>query len=83
MDERPLAELVLAADPDLADFFLGRLASLMIRQMVAETPDAQRAFSRAVFSTFLDCMDLGLIERACAILAYIRDTADLDDGLTA
>lgn len=83
MYERPLAELALEADPSLADFFLGRLASLMIRQVLTESPDAQRALSHAVFSTFLDCMDLGLTERACTILDYVRDVANPDDGLAA
>jgi hypothetical protein len=83
LDEQPLADLILDADPGLADFFLGRLASLVIRQMMAEDPDVQRALGRAVFSTFLDCIDLGLTDRADAILAYVRDTMDPDDVLAA
>lgn len=83
MKGRPCAELIMEADPGLADFFLARLASLTIRQMMAADPDAQRALGRAVFSTFLDCMDLGLTDRAGAILDYVRDTIDPHDNLAA
>jgi hypothetical protein len=72
MDERPLAEQVLKADPGLVDFFLGRLIVLAIRQAVTTSPDDRRTLGVAVFSTFLDCMDLGLTEEACKIVELAR-----------
>jgi hypothetical protein len=81
MDERPLAERVLAADPGLADFFLGRLASLVIRQMTAQNLEDQQVLGQAVLSTFRDCVDLGLTERAFDILDYIRDAMPQDDEI--
>jgi hypothetical protein len=73
MDDRPLAERVLEADPGLADFFLGRLIALSIRQAVTPNPDERRTLGAAVFSTFLDCMDLGLAESACKIVEFARN----------
>jgi hypothetical protein len=83
MDERPLAELVLEADSSLPDFFLGRLVSLLILQVAAVSPTDRRALGQAVFPTFLDCMDLGLTDRAYEILGFARDTVDLEDSLAA
>ena len=75
MDTRPLAELVLEADPSLPDFFLGRLAALLIRQAETANPDLHRVLGVAILSTFLDCVDLGLAEQASAVIDYVRDTA--------
>jgi hypothetical protein len=83
MDERSLAEQALAADPGLADFFLGRLAALLIRQMAMEDPDDQHILGHALLSTFRDCMDLGLEERAFGIMDYVHDALPLDDALAA
>ena len=83
MDGRSLAEQVSAADPGLADFFLGRLASLLIRQMTTENPDDQHILGHALLSTFRDCMDLGLDERAFDIMDYVHDALPLDDALAA
>jgi hypothetical protein len=80
---RPLAERVLAADPGLPAFFLGRLAALLTRQVAAVDPDERRALGRAALSTFLDCVDLGLTDRACAILAEVREPVDPDDDPAA
>jgi hypothetical protein len=73
MDNQLLADLALEADPSLPDFFLGRLAALMIRQAAATTPNMHRVLGTAILSTYLDCVDLGLTEQACAIIDYVRD----------
>ena len=83
MDEKSLAELALEADPSLRDFFLGRLASLLIRQLAAVDPAEGRALSQAVFSTFLDCVTLGLTDQANAVLEYVHDAMYLGDDLAA
>src|SRR5262245_48325619 len=83
MDDNALAELVLAADPSLPRFFLGRLASLLVRQKRAIDPDQRLALSRAVFSTCLDCVELGLTDQAYGIMAYVDDAAGSDDGVAA
>lgn len=53
----------------LAFFFLRRLAALVARQDRATTPGTRAALAHAAFSTYLDCVDLGLAEEACQILA--------------
>ena len=83
MNERPSVEQILAADPGLADFFLGRLASLLIRQMAAESLNDQHLLGHAILSTFGDCVDLGLAEQAFDILDYINDALPQDDPLAA
>jgi hypothetical protein len=83
MDERPLAELAVEADPSLPDFFLGRLMSLLILQMAAVSPTDRRALGHAVFSVFLDCMDLGLTDQAYKALEFVRATMGPNDGLAA
>jgi hypothetical protein len=53
----------------LAYFFLHRLAALVERQDRATTPETRAALAHAAFSTYLDCVDLGLMEEASQILA--------------
>ena len=72
MDERLWAAPVVDAHPGLHDFFLGRLIAFAIRQAVTEHPGERRLLGGAVFSTFLDCLDLGLAEQACQAIAFVR-----------
>ena len=72
MDERLWAAPVVDAHPGLHDFFLGRLIAFAIRQAVTEHPDQRRMLGGAVFSTFLDSLDLGLAEQACKAIAFVR-----------
>ena len=60
---------LVMGDPTALDFyFLQRLASLVARQDAA-TSDWQRTLlAQAAFSTYLDCLDLGLGETADRIL---------------
>ena len=51
----------------LADFFLGRLSSLATRQATANGQE-RVALAQAVFSTYLDCRDLGLEDEAELVL---------------
>ena len=62
----------LAADPDLASFFLTRLEQLLAHQAAAVTAEGRVARGFAAFSVFLDCLDLGLetaarqvVDRTC------------------
>ena len=89
MDDRASVEQVLEADPGLPDFFLGRLIAFAMHQAVSENPTERRMLGTAVFSTFLDCMDLGLTEQACHIIEFVRNEMgpiekdDPDDGVAA
>ena len=56
-----------ATDP-LARFFLGRLSSLAARQAGARGVQERTGLAQAVFSTYLDCLDLGLEHEAEAVL---------------
>jgi len=47
------------------------------------SPANRRALGQAVFSTFLDCIDLGLTDRAYEILGFDCDTVVPDDSLAA
>jgi hypothetical protein len=83
MDERSSGEQLLAADPGLAALFLGRFASLMIRQLTTQNPDGQRMSGEAMLSIFRDCVNLGLAERVFDIMDYIHDALPQDDDLAA
>jgi len=72
MDDQLLAMPDLEADPDRRDFFLGRLVALAIRHAATAQPAERRALGQALFSTFLDCLDLGLAEQACRVIAFVR-----------
>jgi hypothetical protein len=58
--------------------------ALAIRQDATEQPDVRRVLSLALFSTFLDCMDHGLTEQACRVIAFVRTKSEpvevRDDG---
>ena len=56
-------------DETLAFFFLRRLAALVARQDRATTPSTRAALAHAAFSTYLDCVDLGLENEARQVLA--------------
>jgi hypothetical protein len=72
MDAAMLTRLALAADPGLAAFFLARLAALVDRQLAAADPEERKARGAAIFSVYLDCLDLGLAVEARAIVARLR-----------
>jgi hypothetical protein len=55
------------ADDPLARFFLGRLSTLAAQQATASGQE-RVALARAVFSTYLDCRDLGLEDDAEVVL---------------
>ncbi|HET8625812.1 MAG TPA: hypothetical protein VFL91_00220 [Thermomicrobiales bacterium] len=71
MSARSWAERVERDEPDLAAFFLGRLAALLARQAAA-SPAERAALARAAFSVYLDCRDLGLEREARRLLARPR-----------
>ena len=62
----------LAADDALARFFLERLSELTARQDAAANTPERTALAQAAFSTYLDCLDLGLDEEARRILGRER-----------
>ena len=78
-----LTDLALATDPGLHEFFLGRLASLVARQVASANPAERMALSVAAFSIYLDCLDLGLGEEAQAIVGQLRDEVEPDERLAA
>ena len=75
MGTRPLTDLLLKTDAELPSFFLGRLASLVARRAAAVNPKVRATLAQAAFSTYLDCLDLGLEAEAQAILERAGDTA--------
>jgi hypothetical protein len=68
-----LSDLALETDPELPVFFLSRLATLVTRHVASVSPMERAMLGRAVFSVFLDCLDLGLGEQAQEIVGHIRD----------
>jgi hypothetical protein len=72
MDEQSLADLVLEADPDLPERLLGRLASLLARQIAAASPAERAEMSLATVATFLECVALGLSDPACDMIERVR-----------
>jgi hypothetical protein len=78
-----LTDLALATDPGLHEFFLGRLASLVARQVASASPAERLALSVAAFSIYLDCLDLGLGEEAQAIVGQLRDETEPSERLAA
>lgn len=63
-----MIEQVLATDPGLEAFFLSRLADRVRRQVRATTAHERSTLGLATFSTFLDCLDLGLEAQARGII---------------
>jgi hypothetical protein len=78
-----LTDLTLESDPGLPAFFLGRLASMVARQLATVSPAERRAIGEAIFSVYLDCLDLGLGAEAQAIVAQLRTEAGPADRLAA
>ena len=68
-----LMDMALETDPDLHRFFLGRLASLAARHAASVSSQERTALSTAMFSIYLDCLDLGLGAEAQTILAQFRN----------
>ena len=75
METVTLPQHLHAADPDLACFFLDRLDALTFRLETARDQRSRTAYSAAVFSVFLDCLDLGLEPEARRILERVRPDA--------
>jgi hypothetical protein len=67
-----LTDLAVESDPGLPAFFLGRLASLATRQAASSSPMERAALGTAIFSIYLDCLDLGLGAEAHAIIGQLR-----------
>ena len=67
-----LTHHVRAADPQLTTYFLNRLETLATRQVATTRPEGRIALGAATFSTFLDCLDLGLEVEAQRILDRVR-----------
>jgi hypothetical protein len=67
-----LTDMALESDPNLPSFFLGRLASLATRQAASASPKERAALSVAMFSIYLDCLDLGLGAEAQTIMGGLR-----------
>ncbi|HET8627933.1 MAG TPA: hypothetical protein VFL91_10965 [Thermomicrobiales bacterium] len=59
-----------ASDESLDDFFLLRLSSLVARLSTVSGVEERTTLAHAIFSTYLDCLDLGLEDEARAILHH-------------
>src|SRR5438874_544319 len=62
----------IAPGDALACFFLERLSELTARQDAAASRPERTRLAQAAFSTYLDCLDLGLDEEARRILGRER-----------
>jgi hypothetical protein len=71
-----LTDLAVESDPGLPTFFLGRLASLVTRQTASASPKERASLGLAIFSIYLDCLDLGLGAEAQAILGQLHQEPD-------
>ena len=67
----PTADKALATDPTLPAFFLWHLASLATQQAASVSATERAALRIAMFSAYLDCLDLGLGAPARAILGRL------------
>jgi hypothetical protein len=57
------------------DFLLGHLAGLAAREAVAASPKERVVLSVAMFSTFLECLELGHGDEAQQVMAQLHDDA--------
>src|SRR4051794_10003498 len=83
METHALPTLALEADPTLPHFLLGRLASLLARQIAAASPTMRKALGQDVLEAFLDCVDLGLAAQASAIMDQVIGTIESGEHLVA
>src|SRR4051795_11101488 len=83
METHALPTLALEADPTLHPFLLGRLASLLACQIAAVSPTMRKALGQDVLEAFLDCVDLGLMAQASAIMDQVVGTIDSGEYLAA
>ena len=83
MSAQSWADRVERDEPDLAAYFLGRLAALLTRQAAAASPATRAALARAAFSVYLDCRDLGLEREARRLLARPRVTPAVPERVAA
>jgi hypothetical protein len=83
MNTMQLIDMTLESDPGLPAFFLGRLASMVARQLATASPTERRALGEAIFSVYLDCLDLGLGSEAQAIVDQLRYGTGLEEALAA
>jgi hypothetical protein len=78
MSAMTMVDMALATDPTLPEFLLGQLASMATRQAASPSAKEQAALSVAMFSLFLDCIDLGVGAEAQRIMSQLRRQAELE-----
>ena len=83
MSTKVMADMVLETDPSLPAFFLGHLASLATRQAASASAKERAALSVAMFSTYLDCIDLGLGGEAQKIMGQLQHDSRAMDLVAA
>ena len=67
-----MTEMAQHTDATTPELFLGHLASLAARQAASPSPKERAALSLAMFSTFLECLDLGHSDEAQQIMAQLH-----------
>jgi hypothetical protein len=83
MNGMTMVDMALATDPTLPKFFLGQLASLATRQAASPSPKERAALSVAMFSLYLDCLDLGVGTEAQRIMSQLHRQADTPERIAA
>ena len=66
------SRMPIAVRPALSALFLARLAELVARLEATTAAGERKALSASLFSTFLDCLDLGAGDEAQAIVDRLR-----------
>lgn len=69
------AEMTHGTDAMHPDFLLGHLAGLAAREAVATSPKERVVLSIAMFSTFLECLELRRGDEAQQVMARLHDDA--------
>jgi hypothetical protein len=69
------ANLTHDTDAMQPDFLLGHLAGLAAREAAASSPKERVVLSIAMFSTFLECLELGHGDQARQVMAQLHDDA--------
>ena len=83
MNAMKMVDMALATDPTLPEFFLGQLATLVTRQAASPSPKEQAALSVAMFSLYLDCLDLGVGSEAQRIMSQLHSQAEALERVAA
>ena len=82
-DTMNTTEMTHGTDAMQPDFVLGHLAGLAAREAVSASPKERVVLSIAMFSTFLECLELGHGDEAKQVMAQLHDDSDVMELVAA